>query len=209
MRILKASSDKAGPLIPPMVVNKNAKGFTLLEAVIALSIWMILSVSVIFIWQFTSDRTDALIARQGVFENARGAMDVLIMNLQMAQSIRLEVGPDGYVLRRLVLRQRDPQGQWPRDRDGYIFTYNHNLTSGSVRRNRLEFGANEFASGIATIRMELISDRRMHIIIVTECKCLFIPLTLEDCDCLYPPVILEGSVDVRYKVLYPIQRLTR
>jgi len=180
----------------PPQTKKSSKGFTLLEAIIALSIWMLLSVSVIFIWQFTSDRTDALITRQGVFENARGAMDILIMNLQMAQSITLDVEPD-YTLRTLTLTQRNPQGQWHEPRYRFDFILNPRWES----HQRLNFGDNEFARGIAMIRMEPIGNSRMNIRIVTVCKCLVPPVSLEDCECLVAPVIIEGSVDIRHKVL--------
>jgi len=175
-------------------IKKASKGFTLLEAVIALSVWMILSVSVIFIWRFTSERTEALIARQNALENARMAMDVLTVNLQMARNIDLYTVSD-YTLRRVVAWQLTPDGRtW----NNYIFDYNR---PGTTVRNHLLLGGNEFARYIAHIRMEPIGNSRMHIRIVTECECTVIPVTLEDCDCLEPPIILESSVGIRHKAL--------
>ena len=184
--------------------KKASKGFTLLEAVIALAIWMLLSVSVIFIWQFTSDRTNALIARQGVFENARGAMDVIIMQMQMASSIELWVGTD-YTLQWIYLPGYDPEWVMHEFRIDFV------LDTSSEHFQRLVFGrrltppnpswGNEFARGIAMVRMEPVDRSRMDIRIVTVCRCTVIPVTLDDCECLVAPVILEGSVCIRHKAL--------
>ena len=162
--------------------KKASRGFTLLEATIALSIWMLLSLGIILIWQHASSRSEALLSRQNAFENARGSMDAIIMNIQMAHTIRLEVGHD-YTLERLTLTERDPQGRL----HNYIFYFDINAPQGTPKFNRLEFGLNnEFASGIALVRIEPVGYRHINITIHT--------------DCLYP-VILEGSVDIRYKAL--------
>jgi len=160
---------------------KSSAGFTLLEAVIALAIWMILSVSILFIWNHTSNRTASILARQNAFENARGAMDVLITNLQMAKSITLDVCQN-YVLRELTLPGFNPSGvPLP-----YVFNFDINLPDTAVRFRRLEFGRNELASNIALVRIQPIGGHHVHITIETGCEY---------------PIIIEGSVDIRYKIL--------
>jgi len=161
--------------------SKHKSGFTLLEAVIALAVWMVLSVSVLFAWNHISNRTVAVLDRQDAFENARGAMDVLITNLQMAKSITLTVGPD-YDLRQLSLPSFNPDNI-PHT---YVFDFDINLAPTETRFRRLEFGQNELASNIAMIRIQPIAGRHMHITIKTGCEF---------------PIIIEGSVDIRYKNL--------
>jgi len=161
--------------------TKRTTGFTLIEAVIALAIWMILSVSVLFIWHHASTRTTAILARQNAFENARGAMDVLITNLQMAQSITLYVGPN-YVLREMRLPGFNPDG----NPNTYVFNFDVNLPPTAVRFQRLEFGSNELASNIAMVRIQPIGNNHIHITIETGCDY---------------PIIIHGSVDIRYKNL--------
>jgi len=164
---------------------KRKSGFTLIEAVIALAIWMILSVSVLFIWHHASNRTFAVLARQSAFENARGSMDVLITNLQMAKSITLEVC-NNYILRELTLPGFDPDG----DPHSYVFNFDISLPSTAIRFRRLEFGDNELASNIAMVRIQPIGGRHMNITIETGCEF---------------PIIVEGSVDIRYKNLIIIR----
>ena len=160
---------------------KQTTGFTLIEAVIALAIWIILSTSVLFIWHHASNRTTAILARQNAFENARGAMDVLITNLQMAKSITLYVGPN-YVLRELRLPGFNPDG----NPHTYIFNFDANLPPTALRFRRLEFGRNELASNIAMVRIQPIGGHHMLITIETGCEY---------------PIIIHGSVDIRYKYL--------
>ena len=182
-----------------MEKRKTSAGFTLMEAVIALGIWMIISVSVILIWQYTADRTNALLARQSAFENARGAMDILLVNIEMAKSIQLTVGRD-YVLRNLTLPSYDAGGA-PND---FEFDFDITLPPTAPRFRWLRFGNTELASNIAMVRVQPIGGQiaarpgsnfpvvfegmgeRMHVTVITGCEF---------------PIILEGSVDIRYKEL--------
>ena len=166
-------------------MNKKAStGFTLLEATIALAIWMILSISVIFIWQHVSTRTDTLMERQNAFENARISMDGLIMNIQMSHTIELWVEGD-YILQRLRATGYNPDGVL----HPYNFHFDTHASPGLPRHHVLRFGLhNEFASNIAMVRIqpEPVHERYLNIIIRTGCRY---------------PVVLEGNVDIRYKTL--------
>jgi len=160
-------------------MKKQTKGFTLLELVIALSIWMLLSMGVFFLWQHASRTTVTLIERQNALENARSSMDALVMNIQLARNIVLETTSIN-ILRQITLTERDPQGQL----HDYVFDFDINASSGSARHQVLRFGENEFSSGIARIYMFYIPGRRINITIYTACP---------------EPIILRSSVDVRYK----------
>ena len=171
--------------------RKTSAGFTLLEAVIALAVWMILSISIFFVWQYTSERSRALLERQSAFENARGAMDILLVNLQMARSIQLYVLRDtDYTLRRLILPGYYASGL--PTRTGFEFEFNINLPPTATTFRRLEFGGNELASNIALVRMQPVGGH-MRVTVKTGCEY---------------PIILEGSVDIRYKDL-TVTRLAR
>jgi len=161
--------------------NKHTKGFSLLEAVIALAIWMVLSLSVFLAWQHVSERSNALLARQNAFENARVSLDSLIVNIEIANSITLEIGRN-YTLRQLTLWQRDLNG----NARNYNFHFDASLRQSAPSFQHLRFGNQELASGIAQITIVPINDRRLHITITTGCEY---------------PVILENSVDIRYKTL--------
>ena len=171
--------------------TKKAGGFTLIEATIALALWLILSLGVFAVWQHSARTSANTLARQNAFENARAAMDIITMNLQMSRTIRLETTTND-TLRRLNMSQRDPDGILR----NYDMTFNYNLPPGSLRHNRLEFGlitpgiqrtTNEMAENIADIRIIYIEGSRMEITITTACET--------------NPVILEGSVDMRRKTI--------
>jgi len=172
---------------------KTSKGFTLLEALIALGVWMVLSLSVVLIWQHTARRSYELIARQDAFENARFAMDALINNIQVARTIVLRV--DGnYVLQDVLLTGYrwvivGSSGEWRLHT--YEFLFDINAGPGNIQHHRLQIAGNmEFASNIASVRMIPVGEpgdwRYMRIAIRTGCD---------------PPIELEGSVDIRFKSL--------
>ena len=181
-----------------MKKKKTSAGFTLMEAVIALSIWMMLSLSVLVIWQYTTDRTTALIERQNAFENARITMDTLLINIQMARSIEVEVWRD-YTLRRITLAQINPDG----NPHNYSFFFDVSARRTDTWYSMLQIGyfrpsnpnnrqgRNEVSRGIAHIRVEPVNGRRMYITVKTSCE---------------NPIVLNGSVDIRYKGLNVVRR---
>jgi hypothetical protein len=155
------------------------KGFGLLEAVIALALWLLLSAGVFMVWHFSALSGTGKLERQNAFENARISMDALIMNFQMAKHITLDTDEND-VLSRLTLRQRDPQGN--------LENYNIHFRTNT---RRMYFGqphgGNEFASGLAEIRIIYTHGKRMCITVITAC------------DEPNEPIVLEGSVCVRHK----------
>jgi len=171
---------------------KKRRGFTLIEAIIALAVWMILSVSVIFVWQHVSNRSSAVMERQNALENARVAMDALIINIQMAQELRLDVRYGTFVLRRLVA--------YGYGYDDVIndFTFNFNCRLRPVAPNyrRLLYGNNELASNIAEIYIRPVGERyhETHILIKITTGCEY-------------PIVLESSVDIRHTQLIEFRRL--
>ena len=166
------------------IMNKTKKskaGFTLMEAVIALAVWMLLFTSVFVIWHHASQRKEGLLARQSDFESARGAMDILLANLQMAKSIDLRTGAND-VLVSLYLPGYNPDG----DAHTYRFTFNINLPPTATTFQRLSAGGQEVASNIASVRI-WPEGRYMRVTLETSCDHQF---------------IFNGSVDIRYRQVF-------
>ena len=155
------------------------RGFTLLEAVTALALWMVLTVGVLFLWQFTAKSSSEMIAGQSALENARIAMDLLVMNVQLADEVELRITRDG-TLRSLRTYQLDPD-YW---RESYVFTFDPFTPQAEARRNMLLFGNNEAAREIQWIW--IVPAEKLHFDITIR--------TTGD-----PPLTLTGSVDIRYK----------
>ena len=132
-----------------------------------------------------------MLERQNAFENARIVMDVLKMNIQMANEITILANNED-VLQMITLRPRERVN--PNDPDNYRFRFNGSPTF----PNRFEIGQpglrgwttgtwNEMASHIYEIR--IVSDGgKIHITVTTNC----IPETR---------ITLEGTVCVRYKIV--------
>ena len=156
-------------------------GFTLLEAVIALAVLGILAMGLTTVFASTSHASLAVIAAQDVFENARIAMDGLLVNIQMAEKIELKTGP-GDTLQELRLTQH------PAPTPPYLFKFDRDIPEGEVKHQRLEFGGNEFASKIADIQITKTHPNRMQITIISGGE---------------TPVTLTGSADIRYKECIP------
>ena len=164
--------------------KSTTRGITLLEITIALGLWLILSSGVFLILQHSAQASAELMARQSAFENARGSMDVLVMNMQMARSITLTADSNDS-MRELVLNQRQLYGgswRW----HNFHFFFDVTAPYGATRYQRLRFSGygNEFARNIANVQIAYLDNSRMRIIITTACE---------------EPIILESSVDVRYK----------
>jgi len=160
-------------------MHKRTSGVTLLELTIALAIFMLLSTGVFFLWQHTSNVTANTLTHQNALENARAAMDGLIMNLQMSHTIALQTNASD-ILQTLTMTQRNPQGVL----HDYVMDFNINALPGTPRHQVLRIGENEFASGLARIYVRYVAGRRMDITVQTACQ---------------EPIILHGSVCIMYK----------
>jgi len=161
---------------------KNKSGFTLLEAVVALAILMILSMGVLVVALHSSNSAAYLLARQDAFENARGVMDSIIMNVQTAYKVDVYVD-NGNNLQEMSIRSLNPQLQ------SHPYTFIFFPASG-----QLGFGQgreNELASNIRSIRITTEPTdppySRMYITVTTACQAP------------REPIVLTGSVDIRHK----------
>ncbi|MCL1882420.1 MAG: type II secretion system GspH family protein, partial [Defluviitaleaceae bacterium] len=158
-------------------------GFTLLEVVIAFGLWLILSMGIFLIWQYSVNSGTRMLERQNVFENARGTMDVLTVNIQQAG--RINILNDGEILRTLYTfphGSNDP-------------TRIHFIPSQEIVSIGLRSASNELTSNIADVRVVPTGEDRLRITVTAICiNCE------EECP-LYcsERVILENSVCTRHK----------
>ena len=163
-------------MIKPIGASRQNKGFTLLELVIALGVWMLLSVGVFMLWQHATAVSARALTQQNALENGRVAMDAMVRNIEIAHTVRI-IADNNDLLTRLEFPDYLTQAENP----PFTFTFNS-------QNQRLNLGGNnELASGIQSIHMVYVPKRRINITI---------QMTV---DANEEPLILHGSVDVRYK----------
>ncbi|MCL1863690.1 MAG: hypothetical protein FWF78_08995 [Defluviitaleaceae bacterium] len=144
-----------------------AKGYTLLETVIALGLWLILSAGLFFVWQHSALSATGMMERQSAFENARISMDALKTNFQMSRCIVIS----DYVMGELALYQRRGRTAYPGwEWHTYGFRLNAEILQiGQPQRSGQQAQWNEFAANIAEIELSY-SSARIGIRIVTTCE---------------------------------------
>ncbi|MDR1665209.1 MAG: prepilin-type N-terminal cleavage/methylation domain-containing protein [Clostridiales bacterium] len=162
------------------VIRKLKKGFTLLEAVIALAVFLTLAVAAGRALLYSARASERLLASREIFEKARIAMDALLTNIHMAEKIDLTT--DGGVLERLVLTELNPEGNL----QNYEFRFYPYAAPGDAKYQWLEFNRNELASNIASVVIA-VSDEGGRIAI---------KITVS-----HNGEVLEfnGAADIRYK----------
>ena len=158
---------------------KKSQGFTLIEIVVALGLWVVLLSGVTGVLWYTAQVSSRLIDNQNTVEHARVALDALVVNLQMAEEIVLNTEPNGS-LRLLRTYQASP------NRCPAVNHENCNplICIGGQRRHgfefrfrpstgRLYFGLwNELASNLSDVK--LVQDGNFMIItIVTDDSTIF------------------------------------
>ena len=161
--------------------QKSQKGFTLLELIIVISIWTILiAAATQFIWHTTNNAV-RIRNEHNALEQARIAVDMLTVNLQMADNITLRTDNSG-MLADLELRPRnDNTGN---EYYGFLYDFSSRI---------LRFGhrtTQEVALNISEVRLEVSEDNRTITIIVTA--------DVIDSD---RQITLTNAVDIRYKTL--------
>lgn len=136
------------------------EGFTLLELVVAIGLWMMLLLGASHLLWYTAETSAQMLRRHETLEAARVALDTLIVNLQMADEIRLRTEPCGTLIN-LATQQIDPEGA-----DHFFgFTYNRPTAAGYMRLESAGYicglgfrpAFNEIASGLTELRL-MLSD---------------------------------------------------
>ena len=152
--------------------DKSKRGLTLLELVVALGLWLLLSAGIFTLWHHTSGSAANILQRQSAFERARGAMDALITSIQMSSKIDLTTNEQNLL---------DEIVTWGYDHNNAINDFTFDFLPNS---QTLSLSGNEFSNNIAAIYIVYTIGRHMDITIYTACQ---------------EPIVIHGSVDVRYK----------
>ena len=168
-----------------------SKGFTLVEAIMSLALFMILSLGVLLLWQLASRSAVSAIRTQNALDNLGIAMDALLMNIEYSHTITL-VTNNQNVLRRLYLTGLNPQGQ-PHT---YVFTFDPLALPSSPRYKSLFFGGQQYAYGIESIRIISADNRRLDINITSVCLCRTRCASINLCE---SQVSITGSADILHK----------
>jgi len=163
-------------------------GFTLIELLVALGLWAILLSGIFAMQWHTSNVSGRLVDRQNAMENARVAVDMLAVNLQMSERFVIDIDASGNFHRLWVYQVRPvspPCTQFSHENcvgcvHPYVFEY--------IRLSRrLNFGRQELASHIeAPILVFCEFAMLMHISITTA-------------DSLGEPFTIETWVDMRHR----------
>lgn len=155
------------------------KGFTLIEALISLSLFMLLSMGLLFLWQHSANTAERAIQKQNALDNLFVAMDAFTTNIQFSHTLELTTDSRD-ILRQLDMRGYNSQGQ----AHTFIFTFNQNARPQDAIYKSLFFGGQQFAYGIESIRIIHIPKSHFEITIISS---------------RVPGLYIEGSVDVRHK----------
>ena len=153
---------------------------TLMEATIALALWLILSAGILQIWHHAATSSTRIIETHAAFENTRATLDALITNIEKAHTITRLTTRAGGLLDRLSVIQSVLQPDGSRQETEYNFFFrNDGLQIG------LPGGQNAFSNYIEEIRIIRVG-RRLDITVKSNCD---------------EAIILRGSVCIRHKRL--------
>ena len=168
-----------------------SKGFTLIEAITGLALFMILSIGVIFLWQHTSRNARSAIEIQNTLDHLGTAMEALIINIELSRSIILYTDNQD-ILRRLYLYGNNPQGA----RHTFLFEFNQHAQHSTPRYKSLFFGGQQHSYGIETVSILNIAGRRLDITISSVCKC---PVTCAGISKCKSSITISGSANIQHK----------
>ena len=155
------------------------KGFSLIEAVMSLALFIILSSGVFFLWQHVARNAAETIRVQRVLDNLGLAMDGLIKNIEFSHSIVLQTNSQD------VLLLLELCGYNHLDRPHtYVFEFSPNARPGQARYKSLFFSEQQHTYGIETIRIINVDYLRLDITIVSTCE---------------HPITINGSVNIQHK----------
>ena len=160
------------------------KGFSLIEAVMSLALFIILSSGVFFLWQHVARNAAETIRVQRALDNLGLAMDALTKNIEFSRRMVLQTNSQNVLLRlELYGYYWDGSPDHP-----YVFTFSPHAIPGTPRYKSLFFGGRlgqqQHSYGIKTIRIINVDYLRLDITIVSACEY---------------PITINGSVNIQHK----------
>ena len=191
-----AAQPQAKQLGLSATVAPMSKGFTLIEAVMSLALFMILSIGVLFLWQQVSRNAQNAIRTQNALDNLGIAMDALLTNIEYSHTISLQTNNQN-VLRRLYLTGLNPS----RQTHTYVFTFDPGASPTSTRYKSLFFGGRntyqqQYAYGIESIHIVNIGNKRLDITITSVCLCRVRCHQITSCE---SQVSITASANIMHK----------
>ena len=183
------------------MLNANeSNGYSLLEALIALSIAMITLMGALQILSFASNVSSQAIVRGELTASARTAATVMNTKIQRASAINIVVDGNN-TLRRLEIRQPNARPGEPPD----VFIYNPNLPTSSLDYNRLIYNRNEVASNLADIRIIQDGSDTIMIEILTDntitVNTANLDVTQRNPNITVKPVFIRFPVNISGKII--------
>ena len=173
------------------------KGFTLIEAVMFIALFMILSIGLLLLWQHASRSAQNAIRTQNALDNLGIAMDALMSNIEFSHTINLHTNPQ-HVLISLRLTGLNPDNR----QHTYEFTFSQNAPRSSAGYRSLRLGLQRYAYGIETIHIVNVHNKRLDITITSVCLCR--TRCAENNLNLCPSrITITGSADIIHKRIVP------
>ena len=173
------------------------RGFTLIEAVMSLALFMILSMGVLLLWQYTARNAENAIRTQNALDNLGIAMEGLLTNIELSHTIMLRTDSQN-ILTQINLTGLNPQ----RQHHIYTFTFSRSALPSEPRYKSLFFGGpagqQQYAYGIELIRIVNAHNRRLDITITSVCLCRrrCAPANVNQCP---SRIVITGSACIIHK----------
>ena len=167
------------------------KGFTLIEAIMSLALFMILSIGVLLLWQHAARNAENAIRTQNALDNLGLAMEGLLTNIEFSHTITLQTNNQN-VLRRLYLTGLNPS----RQSHTYVFTFDPNAHPWHAIYKSLFFSGQQYAYGIELIHIINVNNMRLDITITSICLCPTRCMLFASCE---SSISITGSADIMHK----------
>lgn len=129
-------------------------GFTLLETIIALSLFMLITLSIANLLDFSSRRMERISIQSELLENARISLDMMSVYIRSADSTVIAIDTRTNSVTRISITNIISKTQT----ETREFQYYPRLTGINQYYHWLWFGGNELATNIADIRARLDGD---------------------------------------------------
>lgn len=175
-----------------MYIFNNNKGFTVLECVIAISLFLFVVIICSNILIYISRITSRVIIQNEYLENARFAIEFMSNRIQIAEEITLQTIDDSNTLRFLTVRYHSDDIL-----ESNIFEYIKGTNFSDTKYNRLDFGGNEVAVYISDFKVTKNED------------ILNLTLIMDNIDdnineIFKMPIVINKKINIKYKTFLEI-----
>lgn len=168
-------------------MKKYKKGFTIIESIIAISIFFIIINVATNLLVYSSNVANSIFNNAELLESANTCMDFIQIQVRTADEIQLTTLPDDSLVK-LNLNKYNEIGV-------FSFNFYKNSSPTSVHYERLEFGDQELRKYIKDIKVIIDKERKiLKIKIITADRTATNGKILE-------PVILYKEISINHKII--------